>query len=70
VGKRIMWFLIINCSLLFMLLVWISMSRRLRQGHRRVQQLQRRNEKYDSQLQSHGPGTRKKFRYSKGWGCY
>jgi len=65
-----MWFLIINCLLLLMLLVWISMSRRLHQGHRQVQQLEQHHEKHDSQLQCQGPGTRKKFRYSKDWGCY
>jgi hypothetical protein len=43
-----MWFLITNCLLLFMLLVWIITSSRLHRGHKRVQWLEGNNAKSDS----------------------
>jgi hypothetical protein len=65
-----MWFVITNCLLLFTLLVWIMMSRGLHRRHKRATQLEGNTAKSDSRCDCHGPGARKKFRYSKSWGCY
>jgi hypothetical protein len=65
-----MWLLIANCLVLFMMVVWFIMSRTRHRRQKRAPRPQATKANGDFQGDCREPRARKKFRYSKTWGCY